>query len=60
MTEDTKRFAHDCLDCKYFHQSESESERKEGKCHRYPPTAKSNYSQFPHVDITDWCGEWSL
>jgi hypothetical protein len=49
-----------CANCAFYR---AESGEEFGRCHRYPPvwvaTPEGNVSDFPSVDDSDFCGEFT-
>lgn len=49
--------ADSCSTCN-FHRSRDVGTTTVGECHRNPPTIQGQTGVWPHVQPTDWCGEW--
>lgn len=53
-----------CVNCGYFFHHDDGCELDEGTCHRNPPIVtyvaeeECEITSWPHVDWTDWCGEY--
>lgn len=49
-----------CANCAFYRGVQGE---EFGNCHRYPPIwkpmAEGTFSEFPEVDETDFCGEFT-
>ena len=45
-----------CEGCRWFRLHDSFYEHG-GWCHRFPPQATLK-PMYPHVDLSDFCGEW--
>ena len=43
-----------CVNCGYFNPTRY---LDVGECRRYPPVIVDGEPKFPHVDVSDWCGE---
>lgn len=49
-----------CSNCRFFHMEDPKEDS--GLCRRLPPqivsTDEGEWTGFPMVMLTDWCGEW--
>ncbi len=51
-----------CSTCEWFNWMDDDRKAISGYCRRYPPVIEVENSAadgFPHVRLTDWCGEYS-